>query len=270
MSTTIPPLGLGTFGRTGPEGLEAIGAALELGYRHIDTAQTYGTEENVGEAIRRSGVPRNELFVTTKISDAHLDSPRALNSVEKSLETLGLDHVDLLLIHWPSYKHEVPMDEYLTALAEAQDRGWATLIGVSNFTIDHLDRTEKILGKGRIATNQVELHPYLQAPKLTGHMRKIGLTPTAYQPLAKGRVADDEVLAEIGQAHGITAAATSLAFLMGEGYIVIPASSSRERLAENLTAGGVTLTADETSRIRALDKGARIVNPEKSPDWDDV
>lgn len=270
MSTTIPPLGLGTFGRTGEDGLQAIVAALELGYRHIDTAQTYDTERNVGEAIRRSGLPRDELFVTTKISDANLDSPHALDSVEGSLEALGLDQVDLLLIHWPSYKHEVPMEEYLTALAEAQDRGWTRLIGVSNFTINHLDRTEQILGKGRIATNQVEIHPYLQQPKLTGHMRQMGLTPTAYQPLAKGRVAEDEVLAEIGQAHGITAAATSLAFLMGEGYIVIPASSNRERLAENLTASGVTLTPDEVSRIRALDKGERIVNPEKSPDWDDA
>ena len=162
------------------------------------------------------------------------------------------------------------MEDYLAALAEAQDKGWATQIGVSNFTIDHLKRTEAILGKGRIATNQVEIHPYLQAPKLTGHMKQMGLTPTAYQPLAQGRVAEDQVLAEIGAAHGITAAATSLAFLMGEGYIVIPASSSRARLAENLTANGVTLTAEEADRIRALDKGARIIDPEKSPDWDDV
>jgi 2,5-diketo-D-gluconate reductase B len=269
MSKTIPQLGLGTFGRTGPEGLDAISAALELGYRHIDTAQTYDTEGNVGEAIRRSDLPRDELFVTTKISDQHLDSPRALNSVETSLETLGLDHVDLLLIHWPSYGHEIPMEEYLTALAEAQDKGWAALIGVSNFTIDHLKRTADILGKDRIATNQVEIHPYLQSPKLNGYMRETGLTPTAYQPLAKGQVAGDKVLAEIGRAHGISAAATSLAFLMGEGYVVIPASSNRERLAENLTARGVTLTEDEMSRIRGLDRGARIVDPEKSPDWDD-
>ena len=269
MDTPIPPLGLGTYGRTGADGLAALEAALELGFRHIDTAQSYGTEENVGEAIRRSGLPRREVFVTTKIADTHLDSPRALESVDKSLSALGLDQVDLLLIHWPSYKDAVPMEDYLGALAEAHSRGWARLIGVSNFTVANLRRTEEFLGSGAISTNQVEIHPYMQAPKLTAAMKEMGLTATAYQPLAKGRVADDPVLAEIGAAHGITAAATSLAFLMNEGHAVIPASSNRARLAENLTARGVTLTPDEMTRIRALHQGARIVNPDKSPDWDD-
>jgi len=265
----IPLLGLGTFGRTGPEGLAAILNGLEAGYRHIDTAQSYGTEGNVGEAVRRSGLPRSEVFLTTKIADTNLDSPRALESVERSLETMGLDHVDLLLIHWPSQRDAVPFEDYMGALAEAQERGWARLVGVSNFTIRHLDRTEALLGPGRLATNQVEIHPYLQSRRLVAHARSRGLPLTAYQPLAKGRVAQDPVLAAIGETHGVTAAAVALAFLMAEGHVVIPASSHPGRLRENMAALDLRLSAEETERVRALDRGQRFINPEKSPDWDD-
>ncbi|TNC51638.1 aldo/keto reductase [Rubellimicrobium rubrum] len=265
----IPVLGLGTFGRTGPEGLAAILEALEAGYRHIDTAQSYGTEANVGEAIRRSGLPRDEVFVTTKIADTHLDSPRALESVARSLETMGLDRIDLLLIHWPSQNDQVPFENYMTALAEAQDRGWARLIGVSNFTIRHLDRAEALLGPGRLATNQVEIHPYLQTPRLAAFAKAKGLPLTAYQPLAKGEVARDPTLSRIGKAHDVSAAAVALAFLMAQGHIVIPASSDPARLRGNLEALTVSLSEDELAQIRALDRGQRLINPDKAPDWDD-
>lgn len=269
MASTIPPLGLGTFGRTGDAGTAAILDALEIGYRHLDTAQNYDTERQVGEAVRRSGLKRDEIFVTTKVGDQRMDKVQFMPSVERSLEQIGLGPVDLLLIHWPSKNDAIPFEDYMTSLAEAQQRGFARLIGVSNFTIDHLERTERLLGKGVIATNQVELHPYLQSRKLVAHARAMGLPLTAYQPIAKGECARDPLLAEIGEAHGVTASAVALAFLMAEGHIVIPASSSKANLAANFAALGVTLTDAEKASIRTLDRGFRRINPEKAPRWDD-
>lgn len=265
----IPRLGLGTYGRTGPEGLAAILDALEAGYRHLDTAQTYDTEANVGAALARSGLPREAVFVTTKIADTHLARGPALDSVARSLEALRLDRVDLLLIHWPSHRDEVPLEETLGALAEAQGRGWTRLVGVSNFTVDHLRRTEAILGPGAIATNQVEIHPYLQSPRLVAAARERGLPLTAYQPLAKGRVADDPVLARIGAAHGVSPGAVALAFLLAEGHIPIPASADPARLRGNLAALDLALRPEEVAAIRALDRGERFIDPPKAPDWDD-
>ncbi len=265
----IPMLGLGTFGRTGPEGLDALLAGLEIGYRHIDTAQSYGTEENVGAAVRRSGLPRGDIFITTKIADTRLAKPEALESVERSLETLGVDAVDLLLIHWPSKNDAVAFQDYMLALAEAKERGFTRLIGVSNFPIALLQRSEDLLGKGTLSTNQVELHPYLQAPRLTAYARQIGLPLTAYRPLAHARVGADATLQRIAAAHGVTPAAVTLAFLMAEGHIVIPASSNRGRLEENFAARTVTLSAQDMEAIRALDNGTRLVDPEKAPAWDD-
>ncbi|MCT8990452.1 aldo/keto reductase [Chelativorans sp. SCAU2101] len=268
-SSPIPQLGLGTFGRTGDAGIAAILKALEIGYRHIDTAQSYDTEGPVGEAVRRSGLPRAEVFVTTKVADTNLDKSRFMPSVEKSLETLGFDHVDLLLIHWPSEKDAVPFEDYMLALKEAQERGFTRFIGVSNFPIAHLERTRALLGEGAIATNQVEIHPYLQAPKLRDYARDHGLVLTAYQPLVKGAVVSDPVLAEIAERHGVTPAAVALAFLMAEGHAVIPASSSEANLRANMRAKDVRLSEEEMNAIRALDRGDRRINPEKSPRWDD-
>jgi 2,5-diketo-D-gluconate reductase B len=269
MPPSIPPLGLGTYGRTGDAGMAAILTALELGYRHIDTAQSYDTEAQVGEAIRRSGLPRSAVFVTTKVADTNLDRGRFGASVARSLEALGLDQVDLLLIHWPSQDDAVPFEDYMLALAEARAKGQARLIGVSNFPIALLERTEALLGEGAIATDQVEIHPYLQTPKLRDYARSRGLTLTAYQPLVKGRVSSDPVLVEIGKAHGVGAAAVALAFLMAEGHVVIPASSSEANLRANLAAREVRLTDAEIDRIRALDRGERTIDPAKAPAWDD-
>ena len=265
----IPKLGLGTSGRTGKEGMAAILTALEVGYRHVDTAQSYGSEAGVGEAVRRSGVPRSDVFITTKVADTKLDRSQFMDSVERSLETIGLGPVDLLLIHWPVKESVVPFEDYMLALAEAQARGHTRLIGVSNFPIALLERTEGLLGSGAIATNQVEIQPYMQAPKLAAYARSKGLTLTAYQPLARGAVASDPVLQRIGEAHGVTASAVSLAFLMAVGHIVIPASTSEANLRANLKARDVTLDSAEMQTIQALHRGQRRINPEKSPAWDD-
>lgn len=267
--TPIPQLGLGTFGRTGDAGIRAILSAIEIGYRHIDTAQSYDTESSVGEAIRRSGLPRSDFFVTTKVADTNLSKADFLPSVEKSLETIGTDQVDLLLIHWPSQNDEVPFDDYMLALAEARQRGWTRHIGVSNFPIALLDKAFALLGENTITTDQVEIHPYLQAPRLVNHCRSKGLALTAYQPLYKGAVNDDPLLKAIAETHGVTAAAVALAFLMAEGHAVIPASSSLENLRNNFASQDVNLTADEIARIRMLDRSARHINPAKSPRWDD-
>lgn len=265
----IPRLGLGTSGRNNPEGPAAIERAIALGFRHIDTAQNYGTEEMVGSAIAKSGLPRDDFFVTTKVADHRLEHDDFLRSVPESLERLGMDYVDLLLVHWPSERDRVPFESYMTALVEAQDRGWIRLIGVSNFTIRHLEQSRALLGDGVLATNQVEIHPFLQVPKLRDYARSHGLMLTAYQPLAKATVANDPVLLRIGAKHGVPATTISLAFLMAEGYAVIPASSKEEHLRDNLRARDVVLDDADMAAIRALDHGGRRINPAKSPQWDD-
>jgi 2,5-diketo-D-gluconate reductase B len=268
-SGPIPQLGLGTFGRTGDAGTEAILKAIEIGYRHLDTAQNYDTEQPVGEAVRRSGLKRSEFFVTTKVGDARLDTAQFMPSVERSLQTLGLEQVDLLLIHWPSERDQVPFEDYMLGLAEAKARGFARLIGVSNFPIAHLDRTRALLGEGAIATNQIELHPYLQTPKLRDYARAMGMPLTAYQPLAKGEVNADPTINAIASRHGVGPSAIALAFLMGEGHIVIPASSSEANLRANYASLSVTLSPDEMDQMRALNRGYRRIDPAKSPRWDD-
>jgi 2,5-diketo-D-gluconate reductase B len=264
----IPLLGLGTYGRTGEAGVAAILEGIALGYRHIDTAQTYDTEWSVGEAIRRSGLPRDEFFVTTKVTDAKLARADFLPSIRKSLETLGLDRIDLTLIHWPSSRDQVPFEHYMGDLAEAKALGLTRLIGVSNFTIALIDKAMRLLGPGGLATNQVELHPYLQSRRLTAACTAHGITVTAYMPLAKGKVAGDPVLMRIGARHGVPAASVSLAWLLQSGRIVIPASSRVEHMRANRAALGLMLTPDEMAEIAGLDRGERMINPTKAPAWD--
>ena len=269
MNNEIPTLGLGTYGRTGQRGTEDILEAISIGYRHLDTAQTYDTEDRVGEAVRRSGIARESFFITTKVADYNLEKSKFMPSVERSLETIGAGPVDLLLIHWPSPREAVPLEQYLEALAVARQRGLARRIGVSNFTIALMDRAVAILGKNAIATNQVEIHPYLQAPKLCAHAKVLGIKLTAYQPLAQGRVSNDPVLKAISEKHKTTASAISLAFLMGDGHIVIPASSKAAHLRDNFATSSVHLVREDVEAIRKLDRGSRIINPAMSPKWDD-
>ncbi|MFO1142556.1 MAG: aldo/keto reductase [Amaricoccus sp.] len=265
----IPRLGLGTYRRTGDDGVAAILTALELGYRHIDTAQNYDNEAAVGEAVRRSGLRSDAVFITTKVADSNLDRRRFADSVARSLERLGMGSVDLLLIHWPSAHGAVPLEEYLTALGEAQSAGQARLIGVSNFTIGLLEQAEAILGAGALATNQVELHPWLQQPRLRDWARERGLMLTAYEPLVRGRVLSEPVVIEIAGQHGVTPSEVVLAFLLAEGHAAIPASSQAEHLRANLAATRLALAPDEVTRMRALDRGMRTIDPPKAPRWDD-
>ncbi|MDQ0136713.1 diketogulonate reductase-like aldo/keto reductase [Neorhizobium galegae] len=157
----------------------------------------------------------------------------------------------------------------MTALVEAQHKGYARLVGISNYPIALLEKARALIGNEALATNQVEIHPYLQSPKLVAYGRQIGLPLTAYQPLAKGEIASDPVLKRVAEKHGVTVAAVALAFLIGEGHIVIPASGSEANLRANFAALNVSLDEAEMAEIRRLDRGYRRINPEKSPDWDD-
>jgi 2,5-diketo-D-gluconate reductase B len=267
--TGIRPVGLGTSGRTGDAGMAAILKAIEIGYRHIDSAQNYGSEAPMGEAMRRSGLPRGDFFITTKVGDARLDKAQFLPSVEKSLETIGAEQVDLLLVHWPLKDNAVPFADYMDDLAEAKARGWAKAIGVSNYPIARLEEAERVIGKGVLLTDQIELHPYLQNPKLSAYARRSGLTLTAYRPLAHGKVGEDATFKRIGELHGVPAGTIALACLIAEGHVVIPASTNEQRLKDNLGAQDIMLSEAELAEIRALDRGERLINPEKSPVWDD-
>jgi len=266
--TEIPPLGLGTWLRTGDDGYRAIVDGIELGYRHLDTAQTYGTEAQIGRALRETGIPRREFFITTKVGDANLARRDFLPSVERSLERLNVDVVDLTLIHWPSHRDLVPFESYMEDLAEARARGFTRLIGVSNFPSAFVERAVALLGEGALTNNQVELHPYLQNRAVHACNTRHGLTTTAYMPLAGGRVLSDPVLAAIAAAHGEAVSTVTLAWLRQRGIVAIPASSRSEHLKANLRSLDVNLTEAELRQIDALDRGFRIVNPTKSPKWD--
>jgi 2,5-diketo-D-gluconate reductase B len=265
----MPMLGLGTYGRTGKDGVAAILDAIEIGYRHLDTAQSYDTETYVGEAIRASGLPRDAFFITTKVADTRLTRDQFLPSVETSLKTLGVDQIDLLLIHWPSKDDAVPFEDYMLALLDAKNRGMAKQIGVSNFPIALLQRAEAVIGKDMIAANQMEIHPYLQSSKLTQYCREKAIQTVAYMPLAKGKVVGEELLSQIGVLHGVSASAVALAFLMAEGHAVIPSSANHARLADNFASLNVKLTGEEIIRIRSLDRGERMIDSPKAPVWDE-
>ncbi|HHY50112.1 MAG TPA: aldo/keto reductase [Alphaproteobacteria bacterium] len=262
-------MGFGTFGRTGDEGVEAILLALATGYRHLDTAQSYGTEAACGLALRRSGLRREEVFVTTKVTGDNCRPGRLLASLETSRDTLGLDYIDLTLIHWPvGPAGRFDMAAYLPELAAAQERGITRLLGVSNFTIADLDEAERLLGPGRIATNQFERHPYLQNRKLVAECERRGIAVTCYLPLARGRCAGDPVLEPIARRHGATVHQIALAFSLCQGHIVIPTSGRHDRIRENYAAAGIRLTADEVRAIEGCDRGERQINPPWSPPWD--
>jgi 2,5-diketo-D-gluconate reductase B len=268
MSTHIPPIGLGTWGRAGSGGLDAILAAIEIGYRHLDTAQTYDTESMIGEAIERSGVSRREFFITTKVADTNLTHRDFLPSLRASLDRLRVARADLTLIHWPAYRDAVPFEEYMGELVRARDEGLTTLIGVSNFPCALVRRAVAIAGPGAMATNQVEMHPFLQNRVLAACCAAHGLAVTAYLPIARGLVAQDPVIRRIAREHAVEPPAIALAWLLHKGVIVIPASSRREHLEANWRAAGLRLSADEIAAIDALDRGQRLINPDKSPDWD--
>lgn len=266
--STLPIPGMGTFRLKGDDARNAITSALQLGYRHIDTATLYDNETAVGEAIADSGLVREDLFLTTKVWHTDLE-PEALHaSLDGSLQRLGTNHVDLLLIHWPSPQQSVPMAETLNALKAARDAGKTRHIGVSNFTIAQIDQAIDILGEGELLTNQIEVHPFLQNAAVVEHCQQQGITVTGYMPLAVGRVLEDPTLNDIAKQHQLTPAQVTLAWLRQRNIVPIPASSKAEHLQANLEAMTVKLSDAEMQRIAQLDRQQRFADPDFAPLWD--
>lgn len=264
----MPNIGAGTFRLQGPQAIDSVGNALDLGYRHIDTAQIYGNEAEVGQALAASGVPRGDVFVTTKIWTEHLPREALIPSLEESLRKLRTDAVDLTLIHWPSPGAAVPVAESMEALMAARERGLTRAIGISNFTIPLMREAIAAVGAQNIATNQVELHPYLQNRAVAAFAREHGIHVTAYMPLAYGKVIDDPVIGAIAARVDATPAQVTLAWLLAKGYAVIPSSTRRANLAGNLAAGALRLDAADLAAIDALERGERLVSPDFAPQWD--
>lgn len=263
---SIPALGLGTWRLAGAACADIVARALGLGYRHLDTAEMYGNEREVGDGLKASGVPRGEVFVTTKVWHEHLE-PRALwAACEASLDRLGLDFVDLYLIHWPN--PAVPLELTMDALCEVRRRGWAKAIGVANFPTALLDRAVA-LATEPLAANQVEYHPFLKQDAVLAACRAHGMALTAYCPLAHGKVADDPVLREIATARGLTPGQVALAWLLGQKTVAaIPKTATPSRLAENLAAADVVLGEADMARISARGSHAgRLVDPAFAPAW---
>lgn len=256
---TIPAVGFGTSPMTGGMSAETVLTALKTGYRHIDTGRKYGTEGVVGEAMRASGLPRADIFVTTKVSHENLRPADFARSVDQSLAALRLDYVDLLMIHWPN--PEIPLELAIPALAKAKRDGLARHIGVANFNTTLLDAAVR-LSPEPLSVLQAEYHPYLDQTKLLAAVRRHGLAFVAYCPLARGRMFGDAVLAEIAAAHGKSIAQVALRWLFQQEVVSIPFSSKPERIAGNFDIFDFTLTDDEMRRIAALKRpDGRIANP---------
>ena len=245
----IPMVGLGTWELRGRTCARAVEQALRLGYRHIDTAEMYDNERDVGDGIRGSGVKRNELFITTKIWPTHF-APRALERAARDcLVRLRLSEVDLLLLHWPN--PQIPLSETLGALDKVKRDGLARNIGISNFTVAQIEEAVAISTEPLVC-DQVECHPYLDQSKVMAACHAHGMAVVAYSPIARGNAKNDAVLARIGAAHKKTAAQISLRYLVQQNIVVIPRTSKVERLTENAALFDFTLGDDEMAEIAAL------------------
>ncbi len=263
----IPVLGLGTMTLKDETCVEIVSAALRLGYRHLDTAQMYGNEREVGEGLGASGVRREEVFLTTKVWHDRLAPGDLERSVDDSLTKLNVAAVDLLLIHWPNPK--IPVADTLRSLAQVKRDGRTRHIGVANFPTGLLAEAVRDTIEP-LVNNQIEVHPYIDQTKVIAASRGHGLTVTAYCPLARGKVPDDEVLVRIGAAHGKSASQVALRYLVQLGLAVIPRSSKPERVAENFAIFDFTLSDAEMAEIAALRRrDGRLVNPPHAPKWDE-
>jgi len=264
----IPLIGLGTWELRGRTCARMVEQALRLGYRHIDTAELYDNEHEVGEGLRAAGLKRDAVFITTKVWPSHF-APRDLErSAQQSLTRLRLPYVDLLLLHWPN--PQIPLRDTLGALCKVKREGLTRQIGVSNFTVALIEEAVKLADEPLVC-NQIEVHPFIDQSKVIVACRRHGMTIVAYSPVARGGVSRHKVLARIGKGHGKTAAQVSLRFLVQQGIVVIPRTSRLERLSENLAIFDFELSESEMAEIaRLARRDGRIVDYaySGSPQWD--
>jgi len=264
----IPLVGLGTWELRGRVCARIVEQALRLGYRHIDTAEMYDNEREVGEALRASGVRRDEVFITTKIWPSHFAPLELERAAKGSLARLRLSEVDLLLLHWPN--PQISLSETLGALCRVKQSGLTRHIGVSNFTVPLIEEAVGLASEPLVC-NQIEMHPFLDQSRVTAACRANDMAVIAYSPIARGGANKDAVLARIGAAHGKSAAQASLRWLVQQGIVVIPRTSRIERLSENCAIFDFALSDAEMAQIHALaHRDGRLVDYaySGSPKWD--
>lgn len=266
---SIPAFGLGTFRLKDDVVKASVKTAVELGYRAIDTAQIYDNEAAVGDALAESGVAREALYITTKIWIENLAADKLIDSLKESLRKLKTDYVDLTLIHWPSPDQAVSVAETMNALVEAKKMGLTREIGISNFTVALMQEAIDAVGADQIATNQIELSPFLQNQTVVDFARENGIAVTSYMTLAYGEALKDATIIAIAGRHNATPAQIVLAWALQLGYAVLPSSTKRENLASNLLAQKLVLSDADMNEIAALEKNGRLVSPEGlAPAWD--
>lgn len=264
---SIPALGFGTF-QLDPQAAERmVPEAAKIGYRHFDTAQMYNNEEGVGRGLKASGLKRDDYFLTTKIWPDKFQSGDLQTSVVESLRKLGMDHVDLLLLHWPS--EDIPLEETIAALNEVKNLGMTRLIGISNFPTALIEKAVAY-SDGPLLCDQVEYHPYLNQQKVLECLRKHNMLLTAYCPLARAEVLKDETLIEIGKANGKSPTQVTLRWLLQQDDVMaIPKSGSPKNAASNFDIFDFSLSTDEMARIHDLARpDGRMIDPEFAPKWD--
>lgn len=269
MTNIVPQFGVGTFRLTGQTVIDSVKTALDVGYRAVDTAQIYGNEAEVGQAIAESHIHRDDLFITTKIWTDHYQADKLIPSLKDSLQKLGTDAVNLTLIHWPAPSLGISVAEMMQNLLEAKKLGLTEHIGISNFNIDLSQQAIAAVGLENIATNQIELSPYLQNDKLVSFLQSQNIDVTSYMTLAYGKVLNDPTLTEIAKQHQASSAQIALAWALQKGFAVIPSSTKRENLIANLKAQEIQLSAEEMQLIAQLERNGREVDPENlAPQWD--
>ncbi|MBI5161751.1 MAG: aldo/keto reductase [Micrococcales bacterium] len=263
---TIPQLGFGTWEVKPAETVETVAAALEVGYRHIDTAQMYGNEREVGEAVRRSGIPREEIFVTSKLNNNSHRPEDVARTFQGTLEALDLGHLDLFLIHWPLPTIDVDYVDTWKAMTELLGTGQVRAVGVSNFQAAHLDRLAAASDVVP-AVNQIEVHPFLTQDALRAYDAEHGIATEAWSPLASGQVAEDDTIRAVAEELGRTAAQVGLRWALQRGDIVFPRSVRRERIEENYALFDFELSEEQVQRIAGLNRDERTGPDPDTFDW---
>ena len=251
----IPVLGFGTYKVAPEDAYDAVRRALDVGYRHIDTAQMYGNEAQVGAALDASGIARDQIFLTTKVNNSNHEPELAAASITRSLEELRTDYADLLLVHWPLptlYGGDVTLP--WPALEDAFNAGGARAIGLSNYEREHVDAVRAIATVTPHVL-QVEAHPFLPNADLRAYAHGLGMVFEAWSPLARGRATTDPTLIDIGAQLGVSAAQVALRWAIDRGHVVFPKTLSRQRMATNIDVFSFTLSPDQQARIDALDQG---------------